>query len=178
MNTRPRWLWWVSGSLILLVCVCIVSTLASYLFRWSITGFPNKTIWDWLQLLIIPVALAASALIFNWFKARTERQIALDKQREDLIQSYLDRMSELLLEKGLGNSKLDDEVRKVARARTISVLRQLDGGRVGDIFTFLQEAELVDRTDPIIHFKNANFTGVKWHKASLAVADLSGANLS
>ncbi len=90
-------------------------------------------VWDWLQLLIIPLVLALIALLFNQANTRTERQIAqeryerdqqittmhyqrdqhiaLDKQREDLLQSYLDRMSELLLEKGLRTSQADAEVR-------------------------------------------------------------------
>ena len=84
--------------------------------------FLNKTLWDWLQLLIIPLALAVVALLFQLANTRTEHQIAkeryeqdqancsaerykqdqklaLDKQREDLLQAYLDRMSELLLER-------------------------------------------------------------------------------
>jgi hypothetical protein len=77
---------------------------------------PGKTLWDWLQLLIIPLVLAVAALLFNLATTRTEQEIAtqryeqdksiaLDKQREDLLQTYLDRMSELLL-KGVSISKL------------------------------------------------------------------------
>src|ERR1700730_8961105 len=56
---------------------------------------PGKALWDWLQLLIIPLVLAIAALLFNLATTRTEqniaakryeqdRDIALDKQREDL----------------------------------------------------------------------------------------------
>ena len=57
---------------------------------------PGKSLWDWLQLLIIPVVLAVGALLFNLATTRTEQKIALDKQREDLFQKYLDCMSDLL----------------------------------------------------------------------------------
>jgi hypothetical protein len=46
---------------------------------------PGKSLWDWLQLLIIPLVLAAGALLFNRATTRTEQKIALDKQREDLL---------------------------------------------------------------------------------------------
>jgi hypothetical protein len=63
---------------------------------WTWTGFVKKTLWDWMQLLIIPVVLALSALLFNFAITRNERKIAIDNQQENLLQSYLDRMSELL----------------------------------------------------------------------------------
>jgi MFS family permease len=105
MNTK-RLLWWIVGSLSGPLCIGLI--LAAYWFGWPNTGFQGKTVWDWLQLLIIPLVLALAALFFNQANSRTERQIAmqryeqdqqiaLDKQREDLLQTYLDRMSELLL---------------------------------------------------------------------------------
>ena len=86
-------LWWVIGIVFLLFCVGFV--LATYRFGWSATGFLNKSLWDWLQLLIVPLALAVIALVFQLANTRTERQIAKkhyeqdqqiaqDKQHEDL----------------------------------------------------------------------------------------------
>lgn len=140
--------WWIIGGLCLLLCVEVV--LAAYVFRWSVTGFLNKTVWDWLQLLIVPLVLAVVALSFQVANIRAERQIAkqryeqdqqiaLDKQREDLLQAYLDRLSELLLEKDLRTSPLE-EVRNVARVRTTTVRCQLDARRVSYVFAFLREA--------------------------------------
>src|SRR5258708_5037219 len=134
---------------------------------------PGKALWDWLQLLIIPLVLAVAALLFNRANTRTERQIAkeryeqdqqisLDKQREDLLQAYLDRMSELLLEKQLHSptspyeirNVTRDEVRNVARVRTITILFQLDARRIGYVFAFLREAGLMSTTsESIVTFK-------------------------
>jgi uncharacterized protein YjbI with pentapeptide repeats len=117
-------------------------------------------------------------LLFNQANTRTEQKIALDKQRDDLLQAYLDRMSELLLEKGLRTSNADAEVRNVARTRTISVLRQLDVRRVADVFTFLREAGLMNTPDPIISLKDADLSNVNWSGIWLRKANLSGAWLS
>src|SRR5205807_1727593 len=125
MKVRQR-LWWVLGGVVFLFCVGFV--LATYRFGWSSTGFLSKSLWDWLQLLIVPLALAIIALVFQRANSRTEQQIAkqryeqdqqiaLDKQQGDLLQAYLDRMSDLLLKENLLASK-SEQVRNVARVRT------------------------------------------------------------
>ena len=32
---------------------------------WKRTGFGDKTVWDWMELLIVPLVLAVGALLFN-----------------------------------------------------------------------------------------------------------------
>src|SRR5260221_13876200 len=114
----------------------------------TVVEVPAKSIWDWMQLLIIPLVLAVGGILFNLSSSRTEQantqkrydndqliteqrykndqliaqqryendqEIEADKQREAALQEYLDRMSELLLDKNLSKSKSDDEVRKIAR---------------------------------------------------------------
>src|SRR6266700_5609846 len=190
---------------IIVVCVLVIALLVvialAYIFNVNVPGLRGKTLWDWLQLLIIPLALAVIALLFNLANSRTERQIAkqryeqdqqiaqqryeqdlqiaLDKQREDLLQAYLDRIAELLIEKQLGTSA-SEEVRNVARVRTITVLTQLDARRIGYVFAFLREAELmsVTKDDNAISLKNADLHAVDWSQADLRGADLRGVNLS
>ncbi len=88
---------------------------ASYGFRWSWTGFLNKALWDWLQLLIVPVVLAIGAFLFNLATSQREHEIAADNQRATLLQSYLDRMSELLLINQLRESNSTSEVRVICQ---------------------------------------------------------------
>src|SRR5216684_133250 len=47
------------------VVVFAVFVTASYLFNWTWTGFPESRVWDWLNLLIRPVALTAAAIWFT-----------------------------------------------------------------------------------------------------------------
>jgi len=141
---------------------------------------PGKTLWDWLQLLIIPLILAAGALLFNFTNSHTERQIALDNQRETALQAYIDKMSELLLKEHLVERRADgklkpeyDEVRKIARVRTLRVLPRLDKERKRNVIQFLHESHLINKDDPIIDLTEADL-----RKASLDEAELEGANLS
>jgi len=153
--------------------------------RW--TGFRNKTVWDFLQLLIVPLMLVA---IGFWFTAQQDaRQHAIEKQSaerlqkveeqraQDLtLQAYLDQMSTLVLE-DLGDTK----VRTLARARTLTVLRRLDPSRKEEIMQFLLEADLVtpmDKSKPVIELNGAALSGTDLSGADLSGADLSSANLS
>ena len=178
---------------------------------------PGKVLWDWLQLLIIPVALAVGALLFNFANTRTEQNIAaqrykqdqliaaqryeqdkqiaekryeqdqklaLDKQREDLLHIYLDRMSELLLDKQLRTSEPDAQVRNVARVRTITVLFQLDARRIEYVLAFLRDSHLIsiDLDKSIVNlsqadFRTINFGGINLSELNLSGTDLSKANL-
>ena len=47
---------------------------------------PSKTLYDWLQLLIVPLAIAVIAVVFQLANTRTERQIA--KERYDQNQQF------------------------------------------------------------------------------------------
>ena len=175
----------------ILVIALIIVIIGGYLFHWSGTGVSQKTLWDWLQLLIVPFVLAIIALVFQLANSRTERQIAkqryaqdqqivLDKQREDLLQVYLDRMSELLLSDRLRQSKLGDEVRNVARVRTTTILTQLDARRISYVFAFLREAGLMSTTSnsSVVSLSEADLSHVNWSQANLSGVDLSLANLN
>jgi len=166
---------------VLLGCGLTFGIVADYQFGWTWMGF-NKSLWDWMQLLIIPVALAFVAIWFNRVERRNEQAISLDNQREGALQAYLDKMSDLLLKEGLRQSEQHAEVRNIARARTLTVLRKLDGKRKGSLLQFLYEAGLIDKDDCVIHLSGADLQGVdlrgmKLRNANLGAVDLSEADL-
>lgn len=174
-------------------------------FKW--TGLAGKTLWDWLQLLIIPAVLAAGVAWFNLAQTQigiqasqkqhdTDVQIAADQQREDVLVAFENDISALLLNDNLLSSKSGDEVRVVARARTLAALRRLDPNRKGYLLQFLYEAQLVMDSPvgnpiidlfganlnqanlPLASLQNADLLGTDLGNADLAGADLSGANLN
>ena len=163
--------------------------------RW--TGFGNKTVWDLLQLLIVPLMLAG---IGFWFtgqqdarqqrleneRAEAERRLGEQRAQDEALQAYLDQMGTLLLEKDLRKSERGSEVRTLARARTLTVLERLDPSRKAAVVRFLDEAELVTEEHeggPVIaltgaDLSDANLKGADLAGADLRTADLEGANLS
>ena len=177
MKVRQR-LWWVLGGVFLLFCVGFV--VATYRFGWSSTGFLSKSLWDWLQLLIIPLVLAIIAVVFQRVNSRTEQQIALDKQREDLLQAYLDRMTELLLKENLLQSAPNSKERNVARVRTITVVVQLDVKRIEYVFAFLRESGLMSNkpSSSIVSLSQADLSKINLSQVYLSEPNLSGAYLN
>ena len=82
---------------------------------WDRTGFRNKTVWDWLQLLIVPIVLAAAGFWFTMQQDARQQEFENQRTQDAALQAYLDQMSQLLIEKGLHSSEDDGEIRTLAR---------------------------------------------------------------
>lgn len=132
------------------------------------TGFETKTLWNWMELLIIPAVLAGGAYFLNRAERNNERQIETDRQQEVALQSYLDRMADLLLKENLLTSE-SNQVRHVARTRALAVLRGLDSRRKALVLQFLREANLATPPNSIIDLKDAPL-----QNADLRGADFQG----
>jgi uncharacterized protein YjbI with pentapeptide repeats len=166
----------------------VILALIAFGYRLSWTGFLKKNLWDWLQLLIIPVVLAIAGFWLSQIQKRgeeritqgqkeVEQEVATDNQRETLLQAYIDKMSELLVEKQLHKSAHEDEIREIARVRTLTVLSRLDGPRKRSVLQFLHEASLIYKDKHIIDLHGADLSGAKLSGVNLCGADLRGAYL-
>jgi uncharacterized protein YjbI with pentapeptide repeats len=161
--------------------------------NWTVFGnavigaLQAKTMWDWMELLLMPLVLAGGALLLTRSRRRMERQraeanasverdIATDHQKEEALQAYFDRMADLLLKEKLSRFSPED-VRAVARIRTLTVLRGLDPRRKGLVLLFLKDSGLIDR-EAVIDLCAADLNGTSSAFASLGRVNLSEANLS
>jgi uncharacterized protein YjbI with pentapeptide repeats len=152
---------------------------------------PAKTLWDWLQLLIVPAILIGVTFVWSATQTRSDnrredRRIAADRaaaeeaRRDATLQSYLAQMSDLMLREKLLTSTQTSAVRAVARTVTLATLRRLDGDRKRAVVSFLSEAHLL-----MLHrvslrnadLRGANLRGADLSGTNLAVADLRGADL-
>lgn len=164
-----EWKWlkqykrWVLMVLVAVVFVCVAIL---------VTFLQQKTFWDWLQLLVVPAALAGAGLWFSRQQTSRQSELAEDKRREDLLAACLDVISDLLLKGELRqNLLLKGELRQmpvgraqgqgptIARARTLVTLRGLDPARTGELVRFLYEASLIISETPIIDLSGANLNG-------------------
>jgi hypothetical protein len=146
------------------------------------------TLWDWAKLLIVPAVIAGGGLWFNAQQREREQQLANERAQDEALQAYLDQIGQLLLDKdpSLRQAKEDDEVRTLARARTLTVLAKLDGERKGSIVQFLNEATLIQKeaganeehvpTQPVISLSGTNPMGTNLRGADLMGADLRWAD--
>jgi hypothetical protein len=77
IKAHPR----IAISILFLIVLIIIILIGGYRYHWAWTGFTGatesyKTLYDWLQLLIIPLVLSVGALLFKFANSRTEQNIA------------------------------------------------------------------------------------------------------
>ncbi len=122
--------------------------------RWFVNGLSGKTSWEWLELFIVPLFLAIGAFYLdNGVEQRQERiaaeryeqeaSIADDRARQEILDSYLEKMQELLLDRDLRESSENIESFVIARAITATAIKGLDSERNHLLVVFLREADLL-----------------------------------
>jgi hypothetical protein len=112
-----------------------------------------KTLWDWMQLLIIPFAVAIGTFVLNRAakrrdgngqQARKDREALIEAQRaeETTLLEYITYIAKMLTDpdRPLRRAALGANLRLVARAQTLTVLGRLrDGRRKRSVVQFLYE---------------------------------------
>jgi len=201
-RTSSRRVLWATG----IAIVFVVLIRIGYAYQW--TGFGElkvdkdvqlaKTFWDWLELLVVPLVLALGGYLFTRSENLRTQKIAKLQRQDDMLQSYLDGMSELLTDKEqpLRRAQMGDDLSTMARARTLTVLTRLDGEHKSSVLQFLfesgliykhhtrlNESGLIESQQPIVSLSQADLSGAELSGTTLIGAylgevDLSGANLS
>ena len=192
----------------ILVIIAFLSTLSWIIWKTHQAGnlgFNNKTLWDWMELLVVPFVLALLVFLLNKSQKDTEFKIAeirriedresaeqranvdrgieRDRQQQKALEDYLDRMTDLLLKNKLRVSLPSDEIRSIARTRTLTILRSLDGARKSQLIQFLYESSLIGKIyeqgnfETVIDLSFANLQDVELKYTKLDGIDLSKANL-
>jgi hypothetical protein len=193
------------------VLVALVMLWAGHAFKWSWTGFrasarqsqpcatQSKTLWDWMQLIFVPLILACVAWSFNLQQQNMSLSASTDQDRETVLNTYIDQTSALVLLYGQTQVMTDTMLQAIARARTVAALQRLDGPRKGMLLRFLHEANLLHnptrkQPGPALYLgpnvdlsamavdraflSNDDFDHAYMPNASLVDAHLSDANLN
>lgn len=148
-----------------------------------ITSQDAKTFWDWLSLLGVPLGLAVG----GWLVQQQQRRNAEASQQEEILQTYFDSISALLVDKNLlaiatkGDKTTPEEKEllnvsvDIIRARTLAILRRLDKIHKSSLIWFLIEAEILSKLK--LSLKGADLSGVNFWSANLSGVDLTNAYL-
>jgi flagellar basal body-associated protein FliL len=176
--TRTQVTWIGIGVVAGLFAAIVV--FGGYYFEWKWTGYPKRTPWDWMHLLIVPVVLAIGGYWFTSSQNQATQAAAERRTQDEALQAYLDVMSQLLTDekRPLRRAQIGDSLSSVARARTVTVLPRLDGERKARVVQFLYESGLIAKGRPIIDLLRADLRGADLQDAGLRGADLQGANLN
>jgi uncharacterized protein YjbI with pentapeptide repeats len=190
---------WTHKGKVLIIAGCVVVfllMLLGYTGRWSWTGLAGTTqvtitkgntqtvqampitLWQWIQVLIVPVVLAIAGYWLNQLQTRRTQFQATETQEETELTAYMSYLSDLMLKEGLLESKEGDAVRVIATARTLAVFRRLNGARKAVVLKFLHDAGLIKKDNPIVSLSGADLSGAHLNGAHLKGADLSNTILT
>ncbi len=137
----------------------------------TINGPRAKTLWDWLDLLIVPLVLSLGVWFLSSAEKESEKLVELDRQRQGILDLFINQISKLILENSLRSENVTKEIRIIARTYALGAFRRLDRERKAEALQFLLESKLI-HNNPIIPLKGANL-----REASLDSADLIGAEI-
>ncbi len=178
--------------------------------RWA-----GQSLWNWLYLVLIPVLLSFIGLFVQQIEeARSEKEkeiertrsekeaeLAQDLNRQEALKDYLDQIMLLLMRENTPEIEKNKAVRGVILARSLVLLKYLDGIQNGLLLRFLynsnlmksiqlhdlREIDLIEADLSDLDFSGLDLRKAKLHKAllvetnlqkaNLIRADLSGANL-
>ncbi len=221
---------WVIASIVGVIAFALLIMLG-YWLNWTWTGLPNQpdisgqpsgtpeSLWDWLDLLIVPLVLAGGGLLFSKAdrendrrmadirsqedasrleeraqqeaardeaRAKLERELEDDRLKESALQTYMDRMSDLVSDIARNSTSNSPTARQstdnsaiIIRARTLSLLTRLDGTRKGFVLSFLSEAGLIasEGERPLVSLEAADLSNLVLTSGSYSKCDLSHCNL-
>lgn len=156
------------------------------------TDLEGKTLWNVLELLIIPFTLIVISAVLDGLeretdrevakkRAEVDREIALDNQRELSLQNYFDTMTMLILDKGLKQSNQYDDVREIAQIKTNTTINSLDTERKNKLVIFLSNSKLIRSESedyPIIYLNDIDLMNINLRDYHLEGAIFNRANLS
>ena len=181
--------------------ILVLSIVLGYLYELNWVGVIDtatgeiKSLWDWLELLIVPLILA----IGGWWISHVEKLrsqnlkdtevlVLVEKQRQDSLQKYIDDMTSLLLGNITDEWDEDDIIlNAVIISQTLATLKMLDGTRKGILLQFLCDLGLIsiEKNPQTQHFgsldirmadlSNANLNGCRLYGVRLMEVNFSGA---
>jgi uncharacterized protein YjbI with pentapeptide repeats len=121
--------------------------------------------------------------------SKDQREQAVSETKEEALQTYFDRMSNLLVDKNLLGIAAEKDISSAQKellgaavgfisASTLLILRRFrnDEERKNSVIRFLLETEVITKLK--LNLNDADLSGVKLSNVNLSGADLSSANLS
>ncbi len=156
----------IRGAILVLLALALGLLLwAGYGQKW--TGFQSRTLWNWLELVVVPVSLALAAFFLNRAASNRDRQLTSEREFYALLGPLLPRETAL----------------SALRVFILSTLHLLDSRGRGQMLRALYDAGLIKGETPAVDLQFANLRGADlrdmvFKDVNLSGADLSGADLS
>jgi uncharacterized protein YjbI with pentapeptide repeats len=171
----------LSRLVFLILVIIVIIVIVGYITKSELVGVAGRTFFEWLDILIFPAVLALGVY---WLEGRQEEraleiegQRAREREQDAALQGYFDQMEQLLLDRQLRDSEESEEVRALARSRTLATLENLNATRKRHLLQSLYEARLIDKEGRVVPLDGANLRDANLRYITLERAALDGAIL-
>src|SRR5215203_2030648 len=161
---------------------------------WSRRDSGGMMLRGWLPIvgaLLVPFVIALGIWAITWqldklenHRAEAERELAEQRAQDEVLQAYLDQMSQLILDRNLLEDEQGDPVHTLAQALTSTAILRLDAEHNESVTHFLITSSLSVRSEVSARLlrgstlSHAKLSGAHLPNADLGDADLSSADLS
>ena len=112
-------------TIIILISLATISIMVVISAKSNRLGFNSKSVWDWMDLLIVPLVLAIGAWLLNRSEKAREQAITHKKQQQLELQAYYDRITNLFFRDMNMTSEMLNKATIVARSNSLVLLISL-----------------------------------------------------
>src|SRR5215213_1772275 len=139
-------------------------------------------------VLFLPMVLAVGAIGCESIERQRDEQRAEDQRERELrvineqaqavaLQTYLDQMSNLMIDRKLRATDPDSDERGLAQARTLTILLALGSDRKRHPLKLVAQLHLIDKGNPIIKLPHADLNEANLAEVTLINVDLTDVDL-
>jgi hypothetical protein len=119
----------------------LVLIVGSYVFGWQWTGFPEKSLFDWLQILVFPAVVAVGVFVLNQTVKERERETEKAQRQNEYRRDLLTRLT-----RAYNDTK---KVRRLLRANLVTDRES----NAKEIACTVYEEHLQELMDPQLEFE-------------------------
>lgn len=144
------------------------------------SALPAKRLWDWLELLIVPIVIAIIGTIIGNIQKNSEFRAADEKEKREILQDYYDSILNIILDGKLKKTEAqidpanENPIQVVIRSKTTTTLEVLDDERKKSVLQFIARAKLINRMNPMILLDELTLNQVNFQQIELISVNLSG----
>ncbi|GCF07203.1 pentapeptide repeat-containing protein [Dictyobacter arantiisoli] len=147
-------------------------------------------VWTHLWSILLVICLAGgflwlnlqqrqTALLASQQEQATQRGIATEQQRETILQNYMNKMTDLMINNQLlKNHSRADSAKLAADALTRETLSRLDADRKAILMRFLFQTRLISNDSDAIDLQDVDISQAHMGQIDIRDTTLTGANLS